>query len=109
MFVDTVIIEIPNRQGLRPSPESLLKMVQETERAKLRVYIGAAAGVGKTYQMLEDAHALRKQGVDVVIAAIETHGRTETKEQIKDLEIVPSRKIEYHGVIFKEMDLEAVI
>ena len=109
MFVDTVITEIPNRQGFRPSPESLLKMVQETERAKLRVYIGAAAGVGKTYQMLEDAHALRKQGVDVVIAIVETHGRAETKEQIKDLEIVPPKKIEYRGAVFEEMDLEAVI
>lgn len=109
MFVDTVITEIPNRQGFRPSPESLLKMVQETERAKLRVYIGAAAGVGKSYQMLEDAHALRKQGVDVVIAIVETHGRDETKEQIKDLEIVPPKKIEYRGAVFDEMDLEAVI
>lgn len=109
MFVDTVITEIPNRQGFRPSAESLLKMVQETERAKLRVYIGAAAGVGKTFQMLEDAHALRKQGVDVVIAVIETHGRDETKEQINGLETVPPKKIEYRGAIFDEMDLEAVI
>lgn len=86
MFVDTVITEMPNRStGKRPSPESLLAMVNEDERAKLRVYIGAAAGVGKTYQMLEDGHQLKKQGIDVVIAAIETHGREETAEQIKDL------------------------
>lgn len=109
MFVDTVITEIPNRQGFRPSPESLLKMVQETERAKLRVYIGAAAGVGKTFQMLEDARSLRKQCVDVVIAVVETHGRAETKEQIKGLEIVPPKKQEYRGAVFEEMDLEAVI
>lgn len=109
MFADTIITEIPNRNGGRPSPESLLKMVQENERAKLRVYIGAAAGVGKTFQMLEDAHALRKQGIDVVIAVVETHGRAETKELIRDLEIVPPKKYEYRGAVFEEMDLEAVI
>lgn len=109
MFVDTVITEIPNRGGSRPSPESLLAMVEESERAKLRVYIGAAAGVGKTFQMLEDANALKKQGVDVVVGAVETHGREETKEQIKDLEIVPPQKIAYRGATFDEMDLAAII
>jgi two-component system sensor histidine kinase KdpD len=84
-------------------------MVQESERAKLRVYIGAAAGVGKTYQMLEDAHQLRVQGIDVVIGAIETHGRVETAEQIRDLEVVPPQKIEYRGNTFEEMDLAAII
>ncbi|MBK8466846.1 MAG: universal stress protein [Chloracidobacterium sp.] len=100
---------MPNRDGNRPTPESLLKMLQESERAKLRVYIGAAAGVGKTYKMLEDAHQLKEQGIDVVIAAIETHGRVETEEQIKDLERVPLQKIEYRGNWFEEMDLDAVI
>ncbi len=109
MFVDTVITEAPNRGDKRPSPESLLKMVEESERAKLRVYIGAAAGVGKTYRMLEDAHALKKQGVDVVIGAVETHGRIETKEQIKDLEMIPPSKIEYRGAVFEEMNLAAII
>jgi two-component system sensor histidine kinase KdpD len=109
MFVDTVITEVPNRGGARPSPESLLKMVEESERAKLRVYIGAAAGVGKTFQMLEDAHALKKQGVDIVIGAVETHGRVETKEQIKDLEIIPPEQIEYRGTVFDEMNLAAII
>lgn len=109
MFIDTEPTESPNRQEFRPSPESLLKNVQESERAKLRVYIGAAAGVGKTYQMLEDAHALKKQGIDVVIAVVETHGRIETQEQIKDLEIVPLQKISYRNNVFEEMDLHAVI
>ncbi len=109
MFVDTVITEMPNSNGQKPSPESLLEMIQEQEKAKLRVYIGAAAGVGKTYQMLKDAHQLSKQGVDVVIALIETHGRSETLEIIKDLEQIPLKKIEYRGAIFEEMDLEAVI
>ncbi len=93
----------------RPSPESFLAKLKESERAKLRVYIGAAPGVGKTYQMLEEAHLLRKQGVDVVIAVIETHGRAETAAMVADLEIVPLRQIEYRGVTLKEMDLEAVI
>ena len=109
MFVDTVTTEVPNRQGYRPSPESLLKMVQENERAKLRVYIGAAAGVGKTYQMLEDAHQLKEQGVDVVIGVVETHGRIETVEQIKDLEIIPPKKIEYRGTVFDELNMRALI
>ncbi len=110
MFVDTIITEMPNKMnGQKPSPEALLAMLQESERAKLRVYIGASAGVGKTYQMLADAHQLKKQAVDIVIGVVETHGRLETKELIKDLEIVPCRKIEYRGAVFDEMDLAAVI
>ena len=109
MFVDTEITEVPHRDGNRPSPESLLKILRENERAKLRIYIGAAAGVGKTYKMLEDAHQLKEQGIDVVVAVVETHGRAETEEQIKDLEIIPARKIEYRGNTFEEMDLQAVI
>src|SRR6476646_1207579 len=99
MFVDTQVSEAPNRKDRRPSPESLLKMMEESERAKLRIYIGADAGVGKTYRMLEDAHQLKEQGIDVVIGAVETHGRFETQEQIKDLEIVPPIKIEYRGTL----------
>ena len=109
MFVDTEITESPNREGLRRSPESLLKMVEENERAKLRIYIGAAAGFGKTDQMLEDAHQLREQGIDVVIAVVETHGRVETAEMVKDLEVIPPNVIEYKGSSFPEMDLAAVI
>jgi two-component system, OmpR family, sensor histidine kinase KdpD len=109
MFVDTEITEVPNRTDFRPTPESLLKMVEEKERAKLRVYIGASAGVGKTFKMLQDAHALKDQGVDIVVGAIETHGRTETQEQIKDLEIVPMQTIFYRGTSFEEMDLAAII
>ena len=93
----------------RPSPESLLAKLNEGERASLRVYIGAAPGVGKTYQMLEDAHALKRQGVDIVIAVIEAHGRAETAALIGDLERVPMRRIEYRNVTLEEMDVEAVI
>ncbi len=92
----------------RPSPESLLAQLKESERARLRVYIGAAPGVGKTYQMLEDAHQLRRQGVDIVIAVVETHGRAETAALIADLERVPMRKIEYRGVTLEEMDVDAI-
>jgi len=93
----------------RPKPESLLAREEQARRARLRIYIGAAPGVGKTYQMLEDAHHLKKQGVDIVIGFIEAHGRAETEELIKNLERVPLRRIEYRGVTLEEMDVEAVI
>lgn len=93
----------------RPSPESLLAKLKAAEQARLRVYLGAAPGVGKTYQMLEDAHQLKRQGVDVVVAVVETHGRADTAALISDLEHVPLKTIEYRGVTLKEMDLGAVI
>ena len=98
-----------NNGDKRPSPEAFLTKLKESERARLRVYIGAAPGVGKTYQMLEEAHLLKKQGVDVVVAMIETHGRAETAAMIADLERVPMRRIEYRGVTLEEMDVAAVI
>lgn len=110
MFIDTIPTETPNRtEANRPSPESLLAIVNEKARAKLRVYIGASAGVGKTFQMLQDAHQLKKQGVDIVVGAVETHGRAETAEQIRDLEIVPPQRVEYRGATFDEMNLAAII
>ncbi len=109
MFVDSITTETPDNKGFRPSPESLLKMMKDDERAKLRIYIGAAAGVGKTYQMLEDAHQLLKQGIDVVIGLAETHGRIETVEQIRHLEIIPPKKIEYRGAVFDELNVEAIL
>jgi two-component system sensor histidine kinase KdpD len=95
--------------GNRPSPESLLAKLNQGEQAKLRVYIGAAPGVGKTYQMLADAHLLKKQGADIVVAAVETHGRQDTKAMIGGLECVPMRRIEYRGVTLEELDVNAVI
>ncbi len=86
-----------------PPPESL------PEPARLRIYIGAAPGVGKTYHMLNDAKLLRDQGVDVVVGLVETHGRKETEAQIGDLEIVPLRTIPYRTVELKEMDVEAIL
>jgi two-component system sensor histidine kinase KdpD len=93
----------------RPSPESLLAKLKQAEHARLRVYIGAAPGVGKTYQMLEDAHQLKRQGVDIVAAVVEPHGREDTKVMIGDLECVPMRRIEYRGVVLEEMDLDGVL
>ena len=77
----------------RLEPEDFLDLVPQPQRGRLKVYIGAAAGVGKTYRMLEEAHQLRDRGVDVVLGFIETHRRRETEERIGDLEIVPRRKI----------------
>src|ERR1035441_4850721 len=83
---------------------------KKQEPAKLRIYIGAAPGVGKTYHMLNDAHQMKnQQAVDVVIGLVETHGRQETADQIRDLEIVPQRVIPYRGVELKEMDVDAIL
>jgi two-component system sensor histidine kinase KdpD len=98
-----------NENGNRPAPESLLAKLSQGEQAKLRVYIGAAPGVGKTYQMLEDAHLLKKQGADIVVGTVETHGREDTRSLIGDLECVPMRRIEYRGVTLEELDLDALI
>jgi two-component system sensor histidine kinase KdpD len=86
-----------------------IKLDTPQEPAKLRIYIGAAPGVGKTYHMLHDAHLMRQQGMDVVIGLVETHGRKETADQIGDLEIVPQRVIPYRGVNLKEMDIDALL
>ncbi|HMV47052.1 MAG TPA: universal stress protein [Blastocatellia bacterium] len=93
----------------RLSPEAFLARLKEGERARLRVYIGAAPGVGKTFQMLEEAHLLEKQVVDVVIAVVETYKRADTEAMVGDLERVPPRRIEYRGVVLEEMDVEAVL
>ncbi|HUV70284.1 MAG TPA: universal stress protein [Terracidiphilus sp.] len=87
-----------------------IALEKKPEPAKLRIYLGAAAGVGKTYDMLNDAHRMKHQlGIDVVIGLVEPHAREETKARIRDLEIVPQRVIPYHGVELKEMDLDAII
>ena len=82
---------------------------QPPEPAKLRIYIGAAPGVGKTYHMLQDAHQMRAQGIDVVIGLVEPHSRKDTSDQIGNLEIVPLRTIPYRGVELKEMDVDAIL
>jgi two-component system, OmpR family, sensor histidine kinase KdpD len=79
------------------------------EPAKLKIYLGAAPGVGKTYQMLEDAHLMRKQGIDVVIGFVEPHKRADTEAMIRDLEVIPQRAIPYRSVVLHEMDLAAIL
>ncbi|HXG22175.1 MAG TPA: universal stress protein [Methylomirabilota bacterium] len=93
----------------RRRAEDFLELVERSKRGRLKVYIGFAAGVGKTYRMLEEAHALQKRGVDVVLAFIETHGRAETAALIEGLEVIPRHRIEYRGLLVEEMDLDAVL
>jgi two-component system sensor histidine kinase KdpD len=93
----------------RPTADALLARIKDEERARLRIYIGAAPGVGKTYDMLQEAHALRARGLDVVVGFVETYGRLDTEAQLKDLEVIPRRQIEYRGVTMEEMDLDAIL
>jgi two-component system sensor histidine kinase KdpD len=97
----------------RPNPEALLAQVQREERqqqrGRLKIFLGFAAGVGKTYEMLNEARRRKERGQDVVIGYVETHGRKGTEEQIGDLEVIPRKRIEYRGAIFEEMDTEAVL
>ena len=93
----------------RPSAEQLLERLKTQDRARLRVYIGAAPGVGKTYSLLQDAHLLRREGIDVVIGLIETYGRQDTEAQIGDLEVVPRRRVDYRSVVLEEMDVDAIL
>src|ERR1700741_937572 len=93
----------------RKRPEDFLELVERAKRGRLKVYIGAAAGVGKTYQMLEEAHALKQRGVDVVLAFIEPHGRSDTAALIDGLEVVPRQRVDYRGVVIEEMDLDSVL
>jgi two-component system sensor histidine kinase KdpD len=93
----------------QPSPEHFLDLIRQQQRGRLKIYLGFAAGVGKTYEMLQEAHRLRRQNVDVVIGFVETHGRAETAALVEGLEQVPKRRIEYRGVTLEEMDVDAIL
>ena len=97
----------------RPEPESLLEIAKQEEtakkRGKLTIYFGAAPGVGKTYSMLSDARIRKKEGIDIVVGYVETHGRAETETLLEGLEIIPLIATEYKGVKLSEMDLESVL
>lgn len=93
----------------RPSGEQLLAKYQSDARARLRIYIGAAPGVGKTYSMIEDAHILRRQGVDIVLGFVEAHGRADVEAKMGDLEVIPRRRIDYRGVVLEEADIDAIL
>src|SRR5579862_2277166 len=104
----------PERDALdvRPSAEEMLARVHAEEvaaRGRLRVYLGMAPGVGKTYRMLEEGHRRLERGTDVVVGFVETHGRLVVSQLVGGLEVVPRRRIEYRGVVVEEMDTDAII
>src|ERR1700716_4309616 len=95
----------------RPSPDALLETArrEQSETGRLKIFLGAAPGVGKTWEMLQSAHARLRAGVDVVVGVVETHGRAETEALLQGLEIVPRRRLEYKDQVLEEMDLDALI
>jgi two-component system sensor histidine kinase KdpD len=95
----------------RPSPDALLEAArqEESRTGKLRIFVGAAPGVGKTYEMLQTARARRNDGYDIVVGIVETHGRKETEALLEGLEVLPRRRIEYRGQWLEEMDLDAIL
>src|SRR5271165_5549288 len=98
-----------NKEESRQTPEHFLSLIRQKQRGRLKIYLGFAAGVGKTYEMLQEAHRLRRLNVDVVIGIVETHGREETAALIGELEQVPRRKMEYRGVVLDELDVEGLL
>ncbi|MGA8198400.1 MAG: two-component sensor histidine kinase, partial [Acetobacteraceae bacterium] len=94
----------------RPSPEALLEAArrEDSRAGRLKIFVGAAPGVGKTYEMLQSAHAKLKAGADVVVGVVETHGRRETESLLEGLEVIPRRRLEYKGQWLEEMDLDAI-
>src|ERR1700751_4701204 len=95
----------------RPSPEALLEAARREVRSagRLKIFLGAAPGVGKTYEMLQSAHARLKAGADIVVGFVETHGRAETEARLRGLEVIPRKRIEYRDQVIEEMDPDAVI
>jgi two-component system sensor histidine kinase KdpD len=96
------------REG-RPSPEALLAAAHQEGRGRLKIFLGAAPGVGKTYEMLLAAQARRRDGVDVVVGVVEAHGRRETEALLEGLEVIPRQQVEYKGHLLAEMDLDAIL
>ena len=92
----------------RLKPEDFLRLIEKSRLGKLKIYLGHAAGVGKTYAMLEEAHRLKKAGVDVVIGWVETHGRKETEELLGGLEIIPRKKVPYGNTTIEVLDVDAI-
>ncbi|MFH0997614.1 MAG: histidine kinase [Pseudomonadota bacterium] len=88
---------------------SFLRLIRRSQRGKLKIYLGYGPGVGKTWQMLLEGHRIKQEGIDVVVGLVETHGRLETAGLVEGLEIIPRRRIQYHGITIDEMDLDAVL
>src|SRR5258706_2872936 len=93
----------------QPSPDALLEAASREHRGRLKIFLGAAPGVGKTYEMLQAARARRAEGIDVVIGVLETHGRKETEALMAGVEVIPRRRIDYKGRLLEEMDIDAVL
>src|SRR6201996_6490722 len=93
----------------RPSPEALLEQARKEGRGKLRIFLGAEPGVGKTYEMLTQGRARRLEGIDVVVGVVETHGRADTEALTKGFEIIPKKRALYKGRVVAEMDLDAIL
>ncbi len=88
---------------------SFLQLIRRSHRGRLKVYLGYGPGVGKTYQMLLEGQRLKTDGIDVVVGIVETHGRSETARLLEGLDIIPRRKMEYHGITLDEMDVDAIL
>lgn len=101
--------EAPDEIDSRPSPDALLEAAAREGRGRLKIFLGAAPGVGKTYAMLEAAHRLKREGVDVVVGLIETHGRRETEALVAGLDVLPRSKISYRDRWLEEFDLDAAL
>ncbi|SEM99576.1 two-component system, OmpR family, sensor histidine kinase KdpD [Sphingomonas gellani] len=99
----------PGSDGARPDPDALLRAATQEGRGRLKIFLGAAPGVGKTYEMLSEGAARRRDGVDVVVGVVETHGRRETDALTRGLEIVPRRDVVYEGRTLHEMDVDAIL
>lgn len=102
-------VQTVSTEELQPKPELFLDLIRRQQRGRLKIYLGFAAGVGKTYDMLQEGNRLLRQGVDVVIGYVEPHARAETIAQIGRLEQVPRRRIDYRGITLEEMDVDAVL
>jgi two-component system, OmpR family, sensor histidine kinase KdpD len=100
---------VATRETPRAETAEFVELLKSRDRGKLKVYIGSAAGVGKTFRMLQEAHDIRRRGIDVVVGFVETHGRAETASQVSDMEVVPRRQIVYRGVTLEEMDVDAIV
>ena len=104
-----------NQENRRPDADALLREIEREEggengqKGKLKIFLGYSPGVGKTYAMLNEAHVLKRRAIDVVVAYVETHGRQETEDLLKDLAVIPRITMEYKGLTLEEMDLNAVL
>src|SRR4051812_48304952 len=98
-----------SEENKEPSVGQFLELVKRSRRGKFKIYIGMSAGVGKTYRMLQEAHALLRNGIDIQIGYIETHNRAETQALIDGLPLIPRRKVFYKGKELEEMDLTAIL